>query len=516
MPSIYKKQEEAGLTPGMEGTTTLYEPAKVTWGSNNYFGDARNWTSTPSNPNGRSITFYTPNKDMFVEPLEGWDRFYNQALSGDIQEEYFNPAYTGMWGKDTTNFDRILGLDPFKKDWNLQNPYFKEIDNKPFLLEALTNPGMLLMAGGLGAVLGGPALAAAGAAGGTGGGAMGLASLPAAGTWAQTALPALGASAGQWTLPAALTSAVTPLAGATQGLAQTIQEMLSNLGVGSDAGFNTPLTTQSSSFVTEGANMFEDLFPAFQEGVTSSAPWNELGMIENMTNTIGAGGSPFAGADFMNPEWITALSGGMDAASPGILSQIFDFMKSPAGQLTKSGLNLAGKFGSAAMSNNAAKRMQDQLVSQMDKYQQAADPFGAQRPYYQDELKKAYMDPTAIYGSDEYQSLKKIFEEGIRRRDAAQGRRNSNEFPRAIELQDHFMKYLGDYRKGLNAPAGVDINPNGLFGSMLNNFQQGQQGRLSALGSIPNAIGSIFDPYQNQKEQLSTRLASILEKFMNQ
>jgi hypothetical protein len=292
--------------------------------------------------------------------------------------------------------------------------------------------------------------------------------------------------------------------------------MLSNLGVGSDAGFNTPLTTQSGSIATEGAgSMLDDIFSIANEGpwgtAMQSIPESNL-----MPWEIGASN---VGQFSTTPELWNSLStlgsGALGAANDtGLLSQLFDFMKSPAGQLTKSGLNLAGKFGSAALADQSAKRMQDQLTGQMDKYQQAADPFGPQRPYYQDELKRAYVDPSAIYAGDEYQSLKKIFEEGIRRRDAAQGRRNSNEFPRAIELQDHFMKYLGDYRKGLNAPAGVDINPNGLFGSMMTNYQQGLQNRYNALGGYTNALGSLFDPYENQKNQLSDRLTSFLERLV--
>jgi hypothetical protein len=75
----------------------------------------------------------------------------------------------------------------------------------------------LLSAGGAAAEGAGAAggLASAGAAGG----ATGLASLPAAGTWAQTALPALGAGAGAWTSPAALAgvSGITQAGGLTLG-----------------------------------------------------------------------------------------------------------------------------------------------------------------------------------------------------------------------------------------------------------------------------------------------------------
>jgi hypothetical protein len=163
---LLAKQAAAGLSPGMEGTTTMYRPLSLSSGG--YQGG--NLTSTPTANNLGSVTFYTPETSNFVQPNEGWERFFNQALQGNVQEEYVTPAYSGQQGKDTSNFDVVQGLNPFQKDWNQANPYFKEISDTPFLKETFTDPGMLFtMAALLGPLAANAAFGAPGAGGATAG-----------------------------------------------------------------------------------------------------------------------------------------------------------------------------------------------------------------------------------------------------------------------------------------------------------------------------------------------------------
>ncbi len=155
---LLAKQSAAGLTPGMEGTTTMYRPLSLDTGG--YQGG--DLTSTPTENNLGSVTFYTPDTSAFVAPNEGWERFFNQGLSGNIQEEYLKPEYTGQWGKDTSNFDTVT-LNPFAKDWGVSDPYFRQTPKNgiDWVHDVLMNPGFMILAGGLGATLGGPALAGA-------------------------------------------------------------------------------------------------------------------------------------------------------------------------------------------------------------------------------------------------------------------------------------------------------------------------------------------------------------------
>jgi hypothetical protein len=141
---IDERQKASGLKPGDEGTVTLYQDVMGgPWGRI----DRGDLTSAPRDPStARAYTFYKPPENMFVQPNEGWERFFNQALGGSIQEEYLNPAYTGQWGKDTTNFDKLENLDPFAKDWNAANPYFREIDDDNFFQSMLKDPGIRMMA----------------------------------------------------------------------------------------------------------------------------------------------------------------------------------------------------------------------------------------------------------------------------------------------------------------------------------------------------------------------------------
>jgi len=94
-----------------------------------------------------------------------------------------------------------------------------------------------------GAVAGGGGWGGAGGAGGAGAaateGATGLASLPGAGTWAQTAVPAVGSGAGSWTLPASLAGIDGATAAGGLTLADTIGSGMQNLPVDVGDGLTT-------------------------------------------------------------------------------------------------------------------------------------------------------------------------------------------------------------------------------------------------------------------------------------
>ena len=228
----------------------------------------------------------------------------------------------------------------------------------------------------------------------TGGTQTGLGTLPNAGTWAQTTIPAAGGQAGVWTLPESLAG----VSGAT--------------GFGSGAGYlGDALQNIGNTMpnVAEGA------------GITTGAPAANSSLWDTIRNIGSRVGSNVVSNLSDSRNW------------GGLISGLYDIYN-----------------------NN---RISDKLTNTAENLQQAADPFGGQRSYYQGLLKDSYANPTGVYNSPEYQSLDKIFSGNIERKDAAAGRR-SQYASREDLRQNNFFNYLNNYRSGLLSPSGANIAPN--------------------------------------------------------
>jgi hypothetical protein len=113
-----------GLNIGDPGTVTLYGDLAAQDG---------NRVSTTPGAGLTPFAAYDPSAAGFVQPLEGWQRFYDQAFSGNgIQEEYAPPSAYGAKGMDTTNFDWMKNLNPFAKDWNVGNATYAQKERTPW------------------------------------------------------------------------------------------------------------------------------------------------------------------------------------------------------------------------------------------------------------------------------------------------------------------------------------------------------------------------------------------------
>lgn len=160
--------------------------------------------------------------------------------------------------------------------------------------------------------------------------------------------------------------------------------------------------------------------------------------------------------------------------------QYQSFQKSPYYQVPKTMADLYGQYQNKVSANAA-----------LDRYNQQSDPFGPQRAQYQALLGQSYSDPTGVYNSPQYQSLRDIFSKQIAAKDAAAGR-NSQSGARALMMQDNFNTYLNQYRQGLQQAAGTGISPNmsglqQIYGAAGN----ANKGMLTSLAN-PQLWNSIF------------------------
>lgn len=152
---------------------------------------------------------------------------------------------------------------------------------------------------------------------------------------------------------------------------------------------------------------------------------------------------------------------------------------------------LSGLYGLYQNSQNQGN-MQDFINSLLDK----SDPFASQRGMYQQKLADAYNNPMAIYNTPEYQGISNLYRNQLEAKDAAAGRR-SQYASREQDMNDHFLSYLDKYRTGLQAPAGVQINPSG----------------ASAAASL---YGQGVMGQQNQQLQTIGNLASIFKNMVRE
>ena len=94
-----------------------------------------------------------------------------------------------------------------------------------------------------------------------------------------------------------------------------------------------------------------------------------------------------------------------------------------------------------------------------------ADPFGSERPYYQDRLRETYEDPQAVFDRD-YGALDQVFFNELKSQDAARGR-STDAYKRGVEREAKFQDWMLGNRNQLGGFAGAGIDPSAAAGSYL-------------------------------------------------
>jgi hypothetical protein len=127
-----------------------------------------------------------------------------------------------------------------------------------------------------------------------------------------------------------------------------------------------------------------------------------------------------------------------------------------------------------------------------------SDAVGRQKPYL-DQLLASYQDPNTFYNSNQWKGLESVYQNSIDRGAAKTGTL-ANPTAREVLLQDHAMKSLEDYRRGLTNAAGI-TNP----AQFLSPYSEGikaeasagaQAGLNAALGRMRTGGGTPND-FQN-------------------
>ncbi len=144
----------------------------------------------------------------------------------------------------------------------------------------------------------------------------------------------------------------------------------------------------------------------------------------------------------------------------------------------------AGKGGSSILGALAEGRQNKKYVQGVKdivgQNQQTIDPFGSQRPYYQQQLQQSVANPySSKIVADQVAALKSAQD----RKNAAAGRR-SNSAGTDPELLRAMADIAMKYQQSLHSPAGANINPNmaGLS-ALLGANKQNTNGYLSPLMS---------------------------------
>ena len=386
------------------------------------------------------------------------------------------------------------------------------------------------------AALGGGTAAGAGAAGGaeaagaagSAAGATGLASLPAAGTWAQTALPALGAGAGAWTSPAALAgiSGITGAGGLTLGNALSAANAIGDAAgtFGTSAG--APVSSAGAAPTAAGIS------PTTSPTGLASLPQNAGTWAQTATPTLGN-----AAGQWTLPEALSGVQGATQAAGGATLADALKAANSatnstfgtsagaPAGagnanylDQLKNSYDYYSKFnnlqnqlsfnnnpqqgGGGMMNTNIAP-----LLSSLYQYGQGkdtqglmqdiaqkaltqGDPFAQYRAGYGQMLQNSYQNPKDVFDKY-YSALDDKFYKELRAQDAARGR-STDAYKRGVEREAAFQNWMTQYQNQLGGFAGANINPDNAISNYAALQLMGQNANNQAGQNVVQGLGSLF------------------------
>lgn len=245
--------------------------------------------------------------------------------------------------------------------------------------------------------------------------------------------------------------------------------------------------------ITDGNWDFGSMIPDDLSGFFGSSEWlnslNENTPVDNSAIVGSMGDAPMAGM------WSNA--GGTDGSISSTLSQLFNSKTMP----------LVGKGLAALYEGNQNKKQASALKNIASSA--ALDPFGSQRPFYQDQVKQALTNPTSVpiikTQMDQIAKAQAI-------KDAAAGRRSNSatSSPAMLAAQSQIAQ---NYANSLLGAAGANISPNtgasanaltsaakydtnGYISpllSLLGNMTQGNANSKATTGNNSNYINALSD-----------------------
>jgi len=206
---------------------------------------------------------------------------------------------------------------------------------------------------------------------------------------------------------------------------------------------------------------------------------------EATLGSVGAGGAIGAG---LGTAPITGVGGG------SWWDSLMNAMggSSNVGNIMKGGMSLLEYLQSKDNASN--------LQSSIDKASQMGDPFGSQRPFYQNMLLRSYTDPNFWKDNATFKGLNDVAVNDASRIAAARGFNNSSNllYDVADRVQKTGMNFANTFQGQLGQLAGGGISPGTsaqIAANGANQVQQANQQTNGALGAtltqLPNLINGI-------------------------
>ena len=265
---------------------------------------------------------------------------------------------------------------------------------------------------------------------------------------------------------------------------QFSEDQLNNPGQNIDGGgynyeqgsFQMPSQQQNSPEYT--SDMFQNGINNFgqdQNGLQATTGLNSVGEYGNQGNLTQATQMP---------------SGGVSS----FLQQLF---QGNQGKALTTGLG-------ALMSGYTNKKKAQQLQQLASTLRQSGDPFGSQRPFYQQQLQSAVQDP---YSAPIVRNQVDALQQAQAIKDAAAGRR-SNSMTSSPALLAAQAQVAQNYINSMMQPAGANISPN------MSNYMQAQTGAINAgtngyMSPLASAVG-----YNQQSNSNQSAMAEAIQKFL--
>jgi hypothetical protein len=189
---------------------------------------------------------------------------------------------------------------------------------------------------------------------------------------------------------------------------------------------------------------------------------------------------------------------GLGSGTSNFLSQLFSGSQGQGGKGLLTGLG-------AVLEGMQNKKKASSVQNIVNQQQARMDPFGSQRPQYQQELSRTMQDP---YSAPIVRNQVQQMQQAQAIKDAAAGRR-SNQATSNPALMAAQAQVAQKYMDSLYQPAGANISPNA---SGLSELMQGNNAAINGYASpLMSALG--YNSGSNQNSAQMQAIVDALAKF---
>lgn len=214
----------------------------------------------------------------------------------------------------------------------------------------------------------------------------------------------------------------------------------------------------------------------------NTSQYNPFASPDQPQQSVPAGGGQSWMQGVMPSAGVSGFGGG--AADGGIQSFLKELFTGKNG-VKNSATGISGLLGafSQMQQNSQNRQLGQQMLTRMD-------PFGSQRPQYQQLLSDSYTNPNGVLATPEIAGQLAQMRKAIEAKDAAGGRR-SQYGEREVQLAQQAAKLMQGYRSQLLGSSGANISPNAQLGAGL--ISGANSSNSSAMNPLMSAAGNIIN-----------------------